>query len=485
MSGRRLLVSIPSRECDKSVRTSRSNQAASVVRSLPILSGCLIVTTRPNRLTLGWLLLNRMLRMLRRAIELRSPSLIIKWVNVDRHSILARTLFSFGAFESAMTSALRHLRRRPDDWQVRMVALGCAVELGDFESAAEHMRTLRETAVPQALERQLACYRYAVARAGVPDRSGHAIRELDGLFSELGCRAVRVGNVTGNRVFDALSAVECRETKCPEAEDLPAEGPLVSVVMTAFNAEDVVETAVRSILGQSYRLLELIVVDDSSTDDTLKVLRQLAGGDRRMRIIEKCSNDGTYVSKNLGIEASRGKYIAMQDSDDWSHPERIAKCVSLLERNPETVAVTTEWMRMTTEGAPLIQSTTKCTYRACISLMFRRHTVLSRAGYFDSVRAEGDAEYIERLGAVFGKHRVVEMPWPLAFGRARAGAITDHSDIGLVRGRAQPARAAYRKAYKRWHSHILDGDDGFVPFPLRKRPFAAPRAILPDARSAR
>ena len=426
-----------------------------------------------------------MLRMLRRAIELRRPGLLSKWVSVDRHSILARAFFSFGEFEGAKASALRHLESRPDDWQVRMVALGCAVELGDFESAAGHLHTLRETEAPQVLKRQLACYRYAVARAGVPERSKHAIRELDGLFSELGCQVVRVGNVAGNRIFDALSTAEGRDTKCSNAEELPSGGPLVSVVMTAFDAEHVVETAVRSVLDQSYRSLELIAVDDSSTDGTLEVLRRLARGDHRVRVLEKSNNDGTYVSKNLGIQASRGKYIALQDSDDWSHPERIAKCVSLLERNPDTVAVTTEWMRMTTEGAPLIQSTTKYVYRACISLIFRRHTVLSRAGYFDSVRAEGDAEYIERLGAVFGKHRVVEMPWALAFGRARAGAITDHSDIGLVRGRARPARAAYRRAYKRWHAQILDGDDGFIPFPLRKRPFAAPRAILPDARSAR
>ncbi|MDD9979767.1 MAG: glycosyltransferase [Gammaproteobacteria bacterium] len=450
-----------------------------------MLPGALVVTARLNPLTLGWLLLDRVLRMLRRAIELRRPGLVAKWMTVDRHSILARALFSFGEFESAMTSARRHLERKPDDWRVRMVALGCAVELGDFESAAQHLGEVRERGVPKEQERQLACYGYAVARAGVPERSGCAIRELDELFSSLGCRAVRVGRVKEGRVFDALSGIEHADPSCSDGEELPTESPLVSVIMTAFNAEDVIATAVKSILDQSYHALELIVVDDSSTDGTLRVLRRLACGDRRVRIIEKPTNDGTYVSKNLGIKESRGKYIALQDSDDWSHPERIGKCVSLLERSTDTVALTTEWMRMTTEGAPLIQSTTKCTYRACISLIFRRHAVLSRVGYFDSVRAEGDAEYIERLGIVFGTQRVVEMPWPLSFGRARVGTITSHSKIGLVRGRARPARAAYRKAYKRWHAQILEGGDGFVAFPLRKRPFAAPRAILADARNAR
>ena len=441
--------------------------------------------SRLNRLTLGRLLLGRVFRVLRRAVELRRPGLVVKWMTVNRHSNLAQAFFSYGEFEIAMANALRHLEKKPDDWRVRVVAMGCAVELGDFESAAQHLRTIREKGVPEELVRQLACYGYAVERAGVPERSDRAIRELDGLYSDLGCRAVRVGWVPDGRVFDALSGTEDPERSCPDADALPSEGPLVSVVMTAFNAEDMVMTAVKSILDQSYRSLELIAVDDGSTDGTLEVLRSLARSDRRMRVLEKTGNDGTYVSKNLGIKASRGKYIALQDSDDWSHPDRIGKCVSLLEESAATVAVTTELMRMTTEGAPLIQSTAKCTYRACISLVFRRDAVLSRAGYFDSVRAEGDAEYIERLVALFGRERVLEMPWPLLFGRARAGMITANSEIGIVRGRARPARAAYRRAYKRWHAQIIEGDDGFIPFPLRKRPFAAPRAMLPDGKSAR
>ena len=440
------------------------------------------VTTRLNRAALGWLLLRWLLRMLRRSLELRKPWLIKKWATVDRNTILARVFFSLGEFETAMARALRHLESRPDDFQIRFVALGCAVELGDFRSAEQHMRTLTEKGVPETYRRQLACFRYAIARAGTPVRTPSAISQLDGLYSELGCRSVRVGTIVGDKVFDALSAGRGRAAFQNAAPRPLTEGPLVSVVMTAFNVEDLVTTAVNSILNQSYRCLELIVVDDFSTDGTLEVLRCLAHDDRRMRVIAKTNNDGTYVSKNLGIKECRGEYVALQDSDDWSHPDRLGKCIALLEEQSEVVALTTEWMRMTNQGTLIIQSTTKCVYRACISLVFRRQEVLTRAGFFDSVRAEGDAEYIERLEAIFGAQRVLELPWPLAFGRFRSEAITTNSKLGLVRGRAKPARAAYRKAYKRWHTCIRDGADGYLPFPLLERPFAAPQAMLPDTR---
>ena len=298
------------------------------------------------------------------------------------------------------------------------------------------------------------------------------------MFLEMGCRTVRLGENAGAGAFDALTA-RAHESPAESVQYRPlTEGPLVSVVVTAFNAEDVIATAVASILEQSYKSLELIVVDDCSSDGTMKVLRELAQKDRRMRVVAKPTNDGTYVSKNMGIKAATGHYVALQDSDDWSHPERIGKSIAVLEARPDIVALTTEWLRMTTQGNIVIQSTTKCAYRSCISLVYRREGVTSRAGYFDSVRAEGDAEYIERIKTIFGGPAVLELPWLLAFGRVRSGAISQHAKVGMTRGRARPARAAYRRAYKEWHERVARGKDGYMAFPLNKRPFPAPHAML-------
>ena len=428
--------------------------------------------------TLWWLLLLRFLRLGRRALLLKKPLLIKKWISQDRHTILARILFSLGDFEGAMSRAMSHLESKPEDIQIRVVALCCAIELGDFECAAWHMGLISEDKVPATIKRQLPFYRYALVKAGQTERARLAIRQFDELLREMGCQAARVGSVVSGRVFDALSSNgEVAPLRGVEYGPL-TEGPLVSVVMTTFNAEHFVTTAVMSILNQSYSHLELIVVDDCSRDGTLTELQGLARNDARMRIIEKTSNDGTYVSKNLGIREARGEYIALQDSDDWSHPDRLGKSIAALEARPDLVALTTEWIRMTTDGNIVIQSTTRCAYRSCISLVFRGEAVLSRAGFFDSVRAEGDAEYIERLNAIFGSQRVAEFPWLLAFGRARSEALSADSKFGMVRGRAKPARAAYRKAYQSWHTRIMDGSDGYMPFPLGRRPFKAPEVIL-------
>ena len=199
-------------------------------------------------------------------------------------------------------------------------------------------------------------------------------------------------------VFDALSSSgKVVPHRAVEYGPL-TEGPLVSVVMTTFNVEQFVTTAVMSILNQNYPHLEVIVVDDCSRDGTLTELQGLARNDARMRVIAKSGNDGTYVSKNLGIGKARGKYVALQDSDDWSHPDRLGKSIAVLEARPDVVALTTEWVRMTTDGNLVIQSTGKCAYRSCISLVLKRKEVLSRAGFFDSVRAEGDG----------GVHRTAE-----------------------------------------------------------------------------
>ncbi len=109
--------------------------------------------------------------------------------------------------------------------------------------------------------------------------------------------------------------------------------PRVSVVMSVRNDAVRVERAVRSILDQSFRDLELIVIDDGSTDATAGVLDRLAAGDARLRVIHQ---DNTGLTRALirGCALARGEFIARQDSDDWSHPLRIAEQVALLDSDP-------------------------------------------------------------------------------------------------------------------------------------------------------
>lgn len=115
--------------------------------------------------------------------------------------------------------------------------------------------------------------------------------------------------------------------------------PKISVIMSAYNAEKFIEEAVESILRQTFTDFEFIIIDDASSDKTPSILRNFSYKDPRIKIITNEKNLGLTKSLNLGIENSRGEYIARMDADDISFPERFEKQVKFLDENKETGVV--------------------------------------------------------------------------------------------------------------------------------------------------
>ncbi|PDT12152.1 glycosyl transferase [Rhizobium sp. J15] len=110
--------------------------------------------------------------------------------------------------------------------------------------------------------------------------------------------------------------------------------PLVSVVVPAFNASPFIERTLVSATSQTYRALEIIVVDDGSTDDTARLVERAAVNDARIRLL-RTANRGVAAARNTGIEAASGPYVAFLDADDLWHPAKIEKQVEALERLPD------------------------------------------------------------------------------------------------------------------------------------------------------
>ena len=394
----------------------------------------------------------------------------------------SRMFFHLGDFRAAMAQALCDLESRPDDADLRTLVVGCAIELGDLECARRHLNLLNDSQTPDHLRNQLPFFRYTLTRGTGPNGLEQAIRNLDDLYLAMGCQPIRLKPTGNHDIFGSLTSVAAMDPHCRDGYPPLCDGPLVSVVMTAFNVEHLVKTSVMSILNQNYRNLELIVVDDCSTDGTLETLRLMESEDERMQVIAKDTNDGTYVSKNMAMLRANGEFMAFQDSDDWSHPDRLGKSVAVLTAEPKIVALTTNWVRMTTEGHIVLKSNNRYSYKSCISLMFRSKKVLQRSGFFDSVRAGADSEFEARTSILFGEHRVLNHPWTLGFGRVRAESITSDAAYGLAWGRGRPIREYYRKAYRMWHEDVASGQDGYMPFPLSERPFDAPSEILADSK---
>lgn len=113
----------------------------------------------------------------------------------------------------------------------------------------------------------------------------------------------------------------------------------VSVIMAAYNAEETIEAAIRSILLQTHDNFELIICDDASTDNTWCLMKSLADEDSRIRLIRQEKNRGSAVARNRCLLQAQGEYIAIMDADDLCSENRLAVQVSFLEKHREVAFV--------------------------------------------------------------------------------------------------------------------------------------------------
>lgn len=116
-----------------------------------------------------------------------------------------------------------------------------------------------------------------------------------------------------------------------------AREPAVSVVLPTYNRLASLSAAVNSVLAQSFDDLELIVVDDGSTDGTAEMLGTV--GDDRLRVVRPPRRFGAPASRNAGLQVARGRYVAFQDSDDVWRPGKLSTQVAALDDAPDNVAV--------------------------------------------------------------------------------------------------------------------------------------------------
>lgn len=113
--------------------------------------------------------------------------------------------------------------------------------------------------------------------------------------------------------------------------------PLVSVVMPVYNGEKYLAEAIKSILNQTYKNFEFIIVDDGSTDRSAEIIQKYAKKDKRVMYLKNPKNLRICKTLNRGIKAAKGKYIARMDADDWSYPYRLDKQVRFMEENQDVV----------------------------------------------------------------------------------------------------------------------------------------------------
>ncbi len=107
---------------------------------------------------------------------------------------------------------------------------------------------------------------------------------------------------------------------------------LVTVIVPCYNVEKYIEKGLNSLINQTLKDIEIIVINDGSNDNTLKILNEFKKNDKRIRIIDK-KNEGVSAARNIGLKEAKGKYICFMDSDDWLEKDFLEKMYNKISEN--------------------------------------------------------------------------------------------------------------------------------------------------------
>lgn len=184
--------------------------------------------------------------------------------------------------------------------------------------------------------------------------------------------------------------------------------PIVSVIMTAFNRAHLIERAICSLIGQSFKEWELIIVDDGSTDNTFSVIDKFIAVHENIRCI-KHSNRKIPLALNAGIHASVGKYITFLDSDDEYKPEHLQLRIDFMKENP---AVDLIHGGVEVIGYPFVKDKNDLTKEIHISecavggTFFAKRNLFFELGGFHDLKYSHDSDFLERASEKFKIEKV-------------------------------------------------------------------------------
>jgi len=257
----------------------------------------------------------------------------------------------------------------------------------------------------------------------------------------------------------------------------------VTVMVTTYNASETIDSCINSLLQQSWQNLEIIVVDDASTDDTLLRLQCLSGDNDAIKVIALPQNVGTFAAKSIGAQYATGEYLTCQDSDDWAHPQKIAEQVQPLIEDTSIIATTSHWLRLDHDGQYYIRQSYPFMRQNPASPMFRLQTVKQETGLWHIVRTGADSEFFERLKLVYGSESIVVVKKPLTIASHRPNSLMTSEKFGIYNRTAALARLDYWEAWRLWHIDTLHQKACLV-MPSVEKQANAPQALfvgIPDS----
>jgi glycosyltransferase involved in cell wall biosynthesis len=212
--------------------------------------------------------------------------------------------------------------------------------------------------------------------------------------------------------------------------------PTISVVIPAYNAQRYLRSAIQSVLAQTFRDFECIIVDDGSTDRTAAIIADLASRDARVRPLS-VPHGGIVAALNAGVEAARADLIARMDADDLCVPERFERQLEYLRRDSGCVAVGSRVLLVDPYGSPLWETDQKLTSEEIESsllrgnglaichptVIMRKRAVIAAGMYAAQYQWVEDLDLFLRLAEI---GRVANLPGVLLHYRQHFGSVNKH-----------------------------------------------------------
>jgi glycosyltransferase involved in cell wall biosynthesis len=237
------------------------------------------------------------------------------------------------------------------------------------------------------------------------------------------------------------------------------EAPVVSVIIPTYNRESYIIEAIESVLNQTFDDLEIIIIDDGSTDNTPSIVKRIH--DSRIRYFYLKHNNGVAAALNYGIKNSKGKYISRLDSDDIFLPEKIGSQVEVLENNPDIGLVYTRAYNISEQGDivalyPAISTHPEnplkmlrhFLFTPSQSIVFRKQCI-ERIGLYDTtIRFSSDWDFCVRMAA---RYKFFYIPIPLV-------KIRKHNNM-LTGDKLRSVQHTVMVLEK--HKQLLAQDEGF------------------------
>ncbi|NDV46181.1 glycosyltransferase [Paludibacter sp. 221] len=242
------------------------------------------------------------------------------------------------------------------------------------------------------------------------------------------------GNV--QKLYDEKFTIERMIGDIEETYKQVLEPPMVSIVMPVFNADQYLKESITSVLGQTYRNFELIIIDDCSSDNSVNIIRSF--DDERIRLIERIENN-LVDALNTGINAASGKYIARFDADDIMMPDRLQTQVDVMERNLN-ISICSSQMVAFDQKKEFLSSSGKNGYINQVMFNFLE------ANYIFHPTVMLRKKFLVKNNLKYEKDYIYAEDYKLWTEIAKRGGMFFIIDRPLIRYRISPNQISYKKS---------------------------------------